>query len=105
MSSTALNIADRHSHARTGPMADFLELIKVRMNLLVIATTMVGFYMAARHHTDWMKLPATLMGTAFCAAGASALNQVIERRRDALMPRTRNRPLPARRYRPAEALG
>jgi heme o synthase len=85
--------------------ADFLELAKPRLNLLVITTTMVGFYMAARDRADWLRLPATLMGTALCAAGASALNQFLERRRDALMPRTRNRPLPAGRLLPAEALG
>jgi protoheme IX farnesyltransferase len=86
-------------------VADFIELAKPRMNLLVVATTMVGFYMAARGRGDWLRLPATLIGTAFCAAGASVLNQFFERRRDALMPRTRNRPLPTGRIQPAEALG
>jgi heme o synthase len=81
-------------------LADRYELTKPRMNMLVVATTAVGFFMAARTHLEWMRLPATLIGTAFCAAGASVLNQFIERRRDALMPRTQNRPLPAGRVNP-----
>jgi protoheme IX farnesyltransferase len=85
--------------------ADFVELAKPRLNLMVVTTTMVGFYMAVRHQHDWLRLPATLIGTALCAAGASAINQVIERRSDALMPRTRNRPLPSGRLDPALALG
>jgi len=75
------------------------------MNLLVVATTVVGFHMAIRNSADWRLLPATLLGTALSAAGASALNQFIERGPDALMRRTRNRPLPAGRIRPADALG
>jgi len=105
MTSTTVQLGEKAIASRPSALADFLELIKVRMNLLVVTTTVVGFYMAVRQHTDWMRLPATLIGTAFCAAGASALNQCIERRRDALMPRTRNRPLPMRRLRVAEALG
>jgi heme o synthase len=85
--------------------SDYLELAKPRMNLLVVTTTMVGYYMAVRGRTDWLKVPATLLGTALCAGGASVLNQFAERSFDALMVRTRNRPLAARRFEPAEALG
>jgi protoheme IX farnesyltransferase len=46
---------------------------------------------------------ATLLGTGLTAAGASVLNQVIERKFDALMRRTANRPLPAGRVCPGEA--
>ena len=85
--------------------ADLLDLAKPRMNLLVVTTTMVGFHMAVRQPADWHALPATLLGTALSAAGASALNQFIERGPDALMRRTRNRPIPSGRIRPGEALG
>jgi protoheme IX farnesyltransferase len=85
--------------------ADFYELTKPRMNVLVVITTMVGFLLAsARGHTDWILLLHAIIGTALCAASASVLNQLIERRYDALMPRTRRRPLPARRIVPSEAL-
>src|SRR5256885_11063975 len=82
--------------------ADFLAITKPRMNALVVATTAVGYYLAQRGACEWPRLAATLIGTALAAAGASALNQVIERDFDALMPRTADRPLPAGRLRPIE---
>jgi protoheme IX farnesyltransferase len=85
-------------------LADYYELTKPRMNALVIITTMVGFYMASFGGIDWLGMFHALLGTALCAAGASALNHYAERDYDALMPRTRNRPLPTGRLYPAEAL-
>jgi protoheme IX farnesyltransferase len=84
---------------------DFYELTKPRMNFLVLVTTLVGFYMATGAHAaiHWALLLPTLVGTALCAAGASVLNQFIERDLDALMPRTHNRPVPAGRITPREA--
>ena len=83
---------------------DFYELTKPRLNFLVLVTTMVGYYMAVRVAGDWSRIVATLLGTALTAAGASVLNQVIEREHDKLMPRTRLRPLPDGRIGPAEAI-
>jgi protoheme IX farnesyltransferase len=105
MTSDSLHLAVKSRPAWMAAAADLLELVKPRMNLLVVTTTVVGFYMAVQHHADWLRLPATLIGTALSAAGASALNQVVERRRDALMPRTRNRPLPTGRIGSPQALG
>jgi len=95
----ALPIAASHSRWR-----DLLELVKPRMNLLILGTTAVGFYCAALDGRAWLRLPDTLIGTGLCAAGAAILNQLIERHYDARMPRTRNRPLPTGRISPAEAL-
>lgn len=95
-----------HAQTRAGTpsrWADLYELTKPRMNFLVLVTTAVGFYMMA-HRSDFVRLPATLIGTAMAAAAASIFNQWWERHYDALMPRTRNRPLPTGRIRPAEAL-
>src|SRR5438477_5304538 len=92
------------ARARVSRLADFYELTKPRMNFLVVITTMVGFYMAAAGQINWLLMLHTLLGTALTAASASALNQLIERRFDALMPRTRNRPLVAGRIAPGEAL-
>ena len=97
----------RGAAAESAPsrLADFYELTKPRMNFLVVVTTMVGFYMAmSRHFADWVLLAHTLIGTAMAAAGASVLNQYVERGHDALMNRTSNRPLPAGRISPVEAL-
>src|SRR4051812_32802837 len=83
---------------------DFYELTKPRMNFLVVVTTMVGYFMAGRALGDWTRIIATLTGTALTAAGASVFNQFVERRLDTLMKRTANRPLPAGRVRPIDAL-
>jgi protoheme IX farnesyltransferase len=84
--------------------ADLFSLTKPRMNVLVLATTAVGYTMAIDRWTSWIPLIHLLLGTAMTAAAASVLNQYIERNYDRLMPRTRNRPLPAGRIAPAEAL-
>ncbi|MDP9175264.1 MAG: heme o synthase [Planctomycetota bacterium] len=83
---------------------DFYELIKPRMNMLILGTTMVGYFMATQIRSDWLRLPHALLGTALCAAGAAILNQLVERRHDALMPRTARRPLPTGRVSPREAM-
>jgi protoheme IX farnesyltransferase len=83
---------------------DFYELTKPRMNFLVLVTTLVGFYMASPAKLDWRLLIPTLLGTALTAAAASALNQIVERDYDAMMPRTRNRPLAAARLGVGEAM-
>ncbi len=84
--------------------ADFAELTKPRITLMVALTTAAGFLLAAPRPLAWDQLINTLLGTALIASGASALNQVIERRTDARMRRTANRPIPAGRLRPEAAM-
>lgn len=83
---------------------DFIALTKPRMNLLVLITTAVGFYMAARTGTNWTKFVHAMLGTALTAASAAILNQFAESEHDARMPRTRKRPIPAGKVQPQEAL-
>jgi heme o synthase len=83
---------------------DFYELIKPRMNLLILGTTTVGFSLAAKTREQWTHLPHALIGTAFCAASAAILNQLLEKEYDAQMRRTQNRPLPTGRISPIHAL-
>jgi protoheme IX farnesyltransferase len=97
-------IDPRAQAAAPSKWVDYYELTKPRMNFLVLITTLVGFYLASDGKLDWRLLLPTLIGTALTAAGASVLNQFVERDLDALMPRTRNRPLPAGRVGAAEAL-
>jgi protoheme IX farnesyltransferase len=83
---------------------DLSELVKARLSFLVLITTLVGFLVAWRGPFNWVLLSATLIGTALCAGGAAALNQWWERDLDARMRRTRERPLPAGRMAPQDAL-
>jgi protoheme IX farnesyltransferase len=85
-------------------VADFLALTKPRVVLMVLITTAVGFYLGSIGELETLRLVETLFGTALAAGGTIALNQFIERDGDALMERTRHRPLPEGRIRPLEAL-
>lgn len=93
------------SGERSSQWADFLELTKPRISLMVVLTTAAGFMLAAPGPLDWLLLGHALLGTALVASGASALNQVVERHTDALMRRTANRPIPAGRVDVDKALG
>ncbi|HEV8313446.1 MAG TPA: heme o synthase, partial [Burkholderiaceae bacterium] len=88
-------------------LRDYLALAKLRIVALVLVVTLFGFLMAAHAALDGHQIAAllhTLIGTALAAAGANALNQHIERAHDAVMQRTRFRPLPAGRIAPRDAL-
>jgi protoheme IX farnesyltransferase len=85
-------------------VADFAELVKARLTLLVLLTTAVGYYLAAVGPINPAGLFHAVFGTALAAAGAAALNQWWERRLDALMLRTKTRPIPAGRMAPRDAL-
>lgn len=85
-------------------LSDFTELVKARLSLLTVATAMAGFALGVDGPWTYLLLAATLAGTALSAAGAAALNQWWERESDALMKRTRQRPLPAGRIAPSDAL-
>ena len=74
-----------------------LELTKPRITQLVVLTAAAGFYLASRGRVNPLLLAHALLGTAMVAGGTNALNQVWERERDALMARTRRRPLPSGR--------
>ena len=86
-------------------LADLCELTKARLTTLVLLTTLLGFYMGQVGSTNYLLLVHTLLGTAWLAGGAAALNQLWERDCDARMHRTANRPLPAGRISPETALG
>lgn len=84
-------------------LLDFIELTKPRVVVMVLITTAAGFYLASDGATNALLLLPALVGTALAAAGTLALNQYLERDVDALMERTRGRPLPGGRLRPREA--
>jgi len=83
--------------------ADYWTLTKPEVNVLVLVSTLAGFYLASRGPLQWGRLFHTLMGTLLVASGTGTLNQYLERHSDKHMRRTANRPLPAGRLVPAEA--
>jgi heme o synthase len=82
---------------------DYAALAKPRLNLLVVASALAGYVMAGGDTSSVPALLWTLLGTGLVAGGASTFNQILERDRDALMRRTRLRPLPDGRLSVAEA--
>ena len=79
--------------------ASFLELTKPRITTFILMSTGIGFLYGAHLGVPWtwLLLLHTLVGTALIASGSAALNQWVEREGDALMHRTRRRPIPAGR--------
>jgi protoheme IX farnesyltransferase len=110
MSSTAQPLKDQPnaSQATAGPavikrhslLSDYAQLFKVRVTSLIVMTAWAGYYMGAARSgvssLSWTLLNA-LWGIGLTSAGAAALNEVIERKLDAQMRRTKDRPLPAGR--------
>lgn len=85
-------------------LTDLKELTKPGITLMVVLTTGLGYLLAEQDAISFALLVHTLVGTTLVSAGASVLNQVIERETDALMRRTAQRPLPAGRMSPDAAL-
>ncbi len=86
-------------------LGDLMMLTKARLTMLVLMTTAMGFAFGSSRGMDWFLFFRVMFGTAFVAASASVFNQLIERKVDRLMGRTKDRPLPAGRMAPVTALG
>jgi protoheme IX farnesyltransferase len=75
--------------------AQYFELTKPRVVALIVFTAIVGMFLAV---PGWPPLKAVLLGSLgiwLAAGSAAALNHLLDRRADALMARTANRPLPS----------
>ena len=92
-------------------LSAYIELTKPRIILLVLVTAYLGYYLGLRSQgshmatvDSWLILFYLILGTWATSAGAAVLNQVIERRLDAKMARTKNRPLVIGKISPMNAL-
>ncbi len=92
-------------------LSTYIELTKPRITLLVLVTAYLGYYLGLRSQGDhmvslesWLILFYLILGTWATSAGAAVLNQVMERRHDAKMARTKNRPLVMGKISPMNAL-
>jgi protoheme IX farnesyltransferase len=76
--------------------ADFKEITKARLAISVVFSSIAGYFLGA-YEINWVQVLLLAFG-GYCMVGASnAYNQVIERDLDALMKRTKNRPIPTGR--------
>jgi protoheme IX farnesyltransferase len=80
-------------------MLAFIELWKLRLNALVILAALAGFFLAlpSGESANWLTLLALGGGVLLSAGGASAINMALEAHLDAVMERTRSRPIPSGR--------
>ena len=75
---------------------DFKEITKARLAISVVFSSIAGYFLGA-YEIQWFQVFLLAFG-GYCMVGASnAYNQVIEKDLDALMKRTKNRPIPAGR--------
>ena len=86
-------------------------MTKPRITMLVLVTAYLGYYLGLRSQgshmatvESWLILFYLILGTWATSAGAAVLNQVIERRHDAKMTRTKNRPIVIGKIGPMNAL-
>jgi heme o synthase len=82
----------------------YYELTKPGIAGFVMMTAGVSYYVASAGTAQLLPVVHTLLGTLMATAGALALNQYLEREVDALMVRTRRRPVPSGRLAPRDAL-
>lgn len=82
----------------------YVNLTKPRIIVLLLITTFCGMVMAQRGLPTFELILTTMIGGAFAAGGANAINCYIDRDIDVLMHRTRGRSVPAGRVEPSRAL-
>ena len=97
----AMGVERERARRRAG---DFLALVKPRILSMALVVTAAGFYLASPDGFEAARLVHALIGAALATGGALALNQAAEEDIDALMTRTRRRPLPDGRLLKFDAL-
>src|SRR5438132_11731086 len=78
-------------------LRDYYTLCKPRVVLLMLLTAWAGMYLGATETIPWWLWLNATLGIALMSGSAATLNHIIDHRRDALMERTKNRPLPTQR--------
>ncbi len=95
------SIASMNDAAR---LNDYLELCKPKVVLLMLLTAVVGMCLAAPGLLPIRPFIFGLLGIAFCAGSAAAINHLVDRRIDSIMARTHKRPIAQGKIPPAQAL-
>ncbi|TGK78090.1 protoheme IX farnesyltransferase [Leptospira montravelensis] len=80
------------------------QLTKPRVTVLVLATVLPGMYLGTSGYPSLWEIFITLLGTYLMSSASFILNQYIERERDAVMYRTKQRPIPSGEITPIFAL-
>jgi heme o synthase len=100
----SVTITDPRAGGPGATLRAYTELTKPRIIELLLTTTLPAMIVAAGGWPGWGLAIATLIGGTLSAAGANVINQVIDADIDAIMRRTRGRPIPSGRIAPRNAL-
>ncbi len=77
---------------------DFGKLIKFRVNIIVVFSSLLGYFIGSQgENIQLMHIIGLSFGGFFTTGAAHAINQILERKYDAIMSRTKDRPLPTNR--------
>ena len=93
------NLAQEYSK-----LQDYKMLVKFKLTLMVVMSSVLAYLVAAGFSTDWMTLSLLFVGGFSVSGAANGINQVLESEYDAMMDRTKNRPLAADRMKTSEAV-
>ena len=93
----SIRITDPQRPEEGVTLRDYVQLTKPRIIELLLTTTVPAMVLAAHGWPGWWLATATLIGGTLSAAGANAINQVMDADIDRMMSRTRGRPLPTDR--------
>lgn len=104
MSATSITVATPARPALWARVRDYIELTKPRIAVMELVVVAAAATVATWGQPNPLVLVHAMIGTLLVAASASAANQWLERHRDARMARTADRPLPAGRLLPGEAI-
>jgi len=101
MKSTSLDLPQRPRAALLAQ--EYLELTKPRVVALIVFTAVVGMFLAVPGMPPLDKLILGVLGIGLAAGSAAAINHLLDQQADAVMARTRARPLPTGQLRPVQA--
>jgi protoheme IX farnesyltransferase len=93
-----------HTVSLQTTLADYFTLTKPGISITAAITAFAGYILGSAGEVNIIRLLHTCFGTLLSAAGAGCLNMLIEWESDAIMNRTKTRPLPAGRLMSAEVL-
>ena len=82
---------------------NYYELCKPNVVLMMLITALVGSLLASKTLAPLSLIAFAMLGIGLCASSAAAINQIIDRKADANMNRTENRPIPQGEVSPINA--
>jgi protoheme IX farnesyltransferase len=89
---TEINAIEKESSS----FKNYLEITKPRLSVVVVFSSIAGYFLAV-DTVNWITLLFLCVGGYFLVGSSNVFNQIIEKDRDALMNRTKNRPIPTGR--------